>query len=254
MRAQALADDLRADLLGLAHRQRAQLEGPVAHPDQPVHRQAQRLQHPAHLAVLSFGEGQGDPDVGGALLAGLQLGVDRPVADALYGDAILQLVQPRLVDPPVRPGAVAARPGVGRQFQRPGQAAVVGQEQQALGVQVESTDGDQPRQALGQRLEHRRPALGIAVAGHQSRRLVIAEHPGRFGGGDHLAVEGDDVGGRNLHRRGGQTLAVQGHPPGRDQPLDFPARGDAGPGQHLGDALAGFGRALTRVRIAGSVL
>ena len=50
--------------------------------------------------------------------------------------------------------------------------------------------------------------------------------------------------GADLHRRGGQHLAVQRYAALADQPLDIAARGDAGARQHLGDAVAaGMARA-----------
>ena len=69
--------------------QRAQLERAVGQTDQPVHRQAEGLQHLADLAVLALGDGDADPqiggrpavDVGGLLLGLVQGRLDRAVAD-----------------------------------------------------------------------------------------------------------------------------------------------------------------------------
>jgi hypothetical protein len=88
--------------------------------------------------------------------------------------------------------------------------------------------------------------LGVVVGGHQPGGLVIAEHPRRLRGVDHLAVDGQDVVGADLDGGGGQDLAVQGDPAVLDQPLDRAPRGDARPGQHLGDPRAVSVVVLTR--------
>ena len=49
-----------------------------------------------------------------------------------------------------------------------GERAVVGEQQQALGVEVEPADGDDARHVLGQRVEHGRAALRVAVRGDQA--------------------------------------------------------------------------------------
>ena len=49
-----------------------------------------------------------------------------------------------------RAHAIAPQPAGRRQFQRAGEPAVVGQQQQPFGVEVEPADADQPRQSLGQ--------------------------------------------------------------------------------------------------------
>jgi tRNA(adenine34) deaminase len=183
-----------------------------------------------------------DPDVLAAagLVVGLvDLGLDRAVGDALDGDAVLQPVELGLGGVAERPGAIAADPGVAGRFQGARQLAVIGQQQQAFGVQVQAADRDQARQVLGQRLEHRRPALGVVVGGHQPGGLVIAEDPRRLALGHQLAVDGEEVARADLDRRGGQHLAVDRHATGFDQPLDLAPRGHAGPRQGLGDALAG---------------
>ena len=65
-----------------------------------------------------------------------------------------------------------------RQFQRAREPAVVGQKQQALGVEIEPADADQPRQAFRQIVEHRWPAFRVGMGRHQAARLVIEEQPG----------------------------------------------------------------------------
>jgi hypothetical protein len=67
-------------------------------------------------------------------------------------------------------------------------------------------------------------------------------------GGQGLAVHGDRVGSRHVDGRALQHRAVEGHAAFGDQNLGIAARGDAGAGDHLGDAvlhrLLGFGLSL----------
>jgi len=235
---QLLADHAGPNLLDLADPQGPQREGTIGQADQPVDLQAHRFQHLADLAVLALGQGDGDPEVGHRrpFLGLVQLGLQRAVAHAVDGHAVLQGVELVLGDAAMGAGAIAAHDaGLGR-LQRPGQLAVIGQQQQALGIQVQATDGDQPGQAGWQGLEHRRAALRVLVGGHQADGLVIAEQAGRLGLAHHLAIDGEDIARLHLHSRGGQGAAVDGHAPGLDQPLDIAARGDARPGQGLGDS------------------
>ena len=97
-----IADDPRAHLLDLIRSQGPQRKRHVRQPDQPVHLQAQRLQHAAHLAVLALGQRHRDPEVRAllALLGIVELGLDGAIVDALDSDTVLQLVEPSLAGPP----------------------------------------------------------------------------------------------------------------------------------------------------------
>ena len=158
------------DLLDLAFGEFAELERTVGHPDQPVHLEPEMRHHVADFAVLAFADREHQPDIG-ALVA-LQRRVDRAVFDAVDLDALFQLVELALRHLAMGADAVAPQPaGVG-QFQRAGETAVIGQQQQALGVEIEPADRDQPRQAFRQIVEHRRPSFRIGMGGHQAARLV----------------------------------------------------------------------------------
>ena len=109
------------------------------------------------------------------------------IVDAVDGDAVRQRVELRLVDLAMGAHAIAAQPAGGRQFEDAGEAAVVGEEQQAFGVDVEPADGDEPRQVVRQHVEDRVAALGIAVGGHQAARLVEQEQPRALAPGDAAA-------------------------------------------------------------------
>ena len=165
--ASASRDDLLAELRRAAlgsstssHRavvKIAELERPERDADQPVHLQPERLEHLAHLAVLALADAEGEPDIG-ALLA-VERRLDRPVADAVDGDAAAQPVERVLRDAAERAHAVAAQPAGRRQFQHAREPAVIGEQQQPFGVDVEPADADQPRQVLRQRAEDGRRGL-----------------------------------------------------------------------------------------------
>ena len=84
-----------------------------------------------------------------------------------------QVVEIGLVDLAVGAHLVAAQPaGVGMGDDA-GKPAVVGEEQQTLGVDVEPADRHHAGQILGQIVEDGRAALGVARRGHEPARLVV---------------------------------------------------------------------------------
>ena len=131
--------------------------------------------HVAHLAVLAFADREREPDIR-ALLA-VERRFDRPVVDAVDGDAVAQRVERLLPHLAVRAHAIAAQPPGRRQFEHARKPAVIGEQQQAFGIDVEPADADQPRQVFRQRPEDRVAPLRIGMRGHQAARLVIEEKP-----------------------------------------------------------------------------
>src|SRR5262245_9193281 len=95
----------------------------------------------AHLAILAFADREHQPDIGA--LVTLQRRLDRTVFDALDLDAVLELVKLRLRDVAMRADAIAAQPAGIRQLERTREATIIGEQQQALGVEVEPADTDQ---------------------------------------------------------------------------------------------------------------
>ena len=188
------------------------------------------LARPADLPVLALVQADREPGVG-PLLA-VEGRPDGAVADAADGQAPGELVQLRGRDPAVDAHPVAADPAGRGQLEVTRQVAVVGEQQQPLGGEVEAPDRQQARQSRGQALENGRPALPVA-AGDQTGRLVIAPQTRRLGHGERPAVDGDA--GSLAHRDGGrgQGLAID-----RDPALGDPAFGFA-PGAQpgAGDAL-----------------
>src|SRR5438552_4610779 len=245
--AELLAQHARLDFIDRTLRDLAQLERTVGHPDQPVHLEAEMRQHVAHLAVLAPADREHQPDIG-ALVA-LQRRIDRTVFDAVDLDAVLQLVELRLRHLAVGADAITAQPaGIG-QFEHAREPAVVGQQQQALGVEIEPADRDQPRQAFRQMVEHRGPPFGVGMRRHQAARLVIEKQPRALARWQWLAVNHDDIVRRDIERWRIDHAAVDGDAPLHNPLFGVAARGKACARHRLGDALAG----LLRLRfLAGS--
>jgi len=215
---------------------------PVGGADQPPDCEAKRGEHLAHLAVLPLAQRERDPAVHAGAVLWIQHRLDRPVAHAVDAQPLAQVVETGLADQAADAGAITAHDAARRQLHLPRQGAVVGEQEQALGAEVEPAYGDHPPHAFWQALEHRRAPLRVAVGGHQPDRLVVAPEPSRLGRRDRLAVDGEHVGRADLHRRRRQDRAVQADPSGGDQPLDLATRRHAGARQGLGDPL---GRGLT---------
>ena len=202
-------------------------------------------QHVAHLAVLALADREGDPHVRGLLAVERRL--DRPVVDAVDRDAVAQRVELRLRHLAVRAHAIAPQPAGRRQLERAREPAVIGEQQQALGREIEPPDADQPRQVLRQRAEDGRPALRVGDGGHQAARLVIEEQPRALRAGQRLAVDHDLVGGGDVEGRRGDLRAVHRDAPGRDPGLGLAPRRKPRACDHLGDALADC--AVSRLRL-----
>ena len=229
----------------------AEVERPERDADQPVHLQAERFKHLAHLAVLALADAEGQPDIG-ALFA-VERRFDRPVTDAIDGDAAAQPVQRLLPHAAERAHAVAAQPACCRQFQHAREPAVIGEQQESFGVDVEPADADQPRQVSRQRAEDRVAAFRVGVGRHQPAWLVVQEQPRAFARPQRRAVDHDPVRSGDIERRRGNHRAVDHHPAGRDPGFSLAAGGEANAGDHLGDALAGyvslFGHSQTSLRL-----
>src|SRR5262249_37869410 len=131
----------------------AELERPERDADQPVDPQSERFEHLAHLAVLALADAEGEPDIG-ALFA-IERRLDRSVTDVTEGDAAAQLVQRLLPNTAECAYGVSAQPAGRRQFEYAREPAVVREQQEAFGVDVEPADADEPRQVFRQRTEDR---------------------------------------------------------------------------------------------------
>src|SRR5581483_2432820 len=236
--AELIAQDARLHFLHAAGFQLGELERPEGNADQPVHLQAEMPQHVAHLAVFALADAEGEPDIR-ALLA-VERRLDGTVMDAVDADAAGEVVERGLCHPAKGAHAIAPQPARLRQFEDARETAVIGEEQQALGADVEAADADQPWQRLRQRSEDRRPPLRIGMRGDQPARLVVKEQPGALASRQRLAVDFDAVGRADVERRRGDPRAIDGDAAGGDAGFRLAPRSKPRACHHLGDPLAGF--------------
>jgi hypothetical protein len=237
--AELVGEHLPRHLLDGAALEEAELEGSVGEADQPRHGVAEMLEDAAHLAVAPLAQPHLEPGI--AALLALELGGDRPVGDAVDGDPLGERLQPIRLDDAVDAHLVAAQPAGRRQLEPPRQRAVIGEQQQPLGIEIEPSDRDDARQSRRQLVEDRRPVLLVAMRRHQPGRLVIAPEPRRRRLGERLAVDLDVARRRHGDCRAGQDGAVDAHAAFGDPALGIAPRAEPGPCHHLGDALPGAG-------------
>src|SRR5271165_4423663 len=226
-----------AHLGHLAFSEVAEFEGPEGNADEPVDRQPQVLEHLLDLAVLALAQAHGDPGVG-ALLA-VEPRFNARVMDAVQGQAVAERLEPGLIDMPMRAHPIAAQPSGRRQLQHPREAAVVGQQQETLGVDVEAPDRDQPRKVRRQRVEYGCPAIRIARGGDEPARLMEQKEPRALGRGERRAVDAHVVGLCDTIGRAFEHLSVDADTSGGDPGFGVAARAQPRAGDHLGDAAPG---------------
>src|SRR5690606_30707790 len=224
----------------LAFGKLAQLERTVGDANQARHLEAERAHHVLDLTVLAFAEADGEPGVG-ALLA-VECRLDCPVEHAVNGNAVLEAFERLRLDLAVDAHAVAAQPAGRRQLEHAGETAIVGEQDQALGVNVEAADSDETRQAFRQHIEDGLAAFRIAAGRHHAGRLVEQEQARALDRRDFLAVEFDLVGRLHVDRGRGQHLAIHLDAAVDDQALGIATRGNARARKALGDTLAAIGR------------
>jgi hypothetical protein len=163
------------DFQNRAFGQFTQLERSVGNTDQAVHFKAERTEYVLDLAVLAFPQSDRQPDV--STLLTFYLGFDGAIKNTVDRDAVLQFVEPFLLDLTMRTHAVTAQPAGLRQFEDTGESTVIGQEKQSFGVDVQTAYRQNARQFGGQFFEDRRAALRVPVGCHQPGRLVIEPKP-----------------------------------------------------------------------------
>jgi hypothetical protein len=234
--AQLVAQHAGAHLDDLAFRQVAEFERTEGHADQPVDCEAQVLEDFLDLAVFSFPEAQGEPSV--RALHAVELGLDPHIVDAIDGDAFGELVERRLVDRPMRAHPIASQPASRRQLQHARQPAVVGEQQEPFGVDVEPADCDHARQVGRQHSKNRVSPLWIARGGDETPRLVEQKEAGALRRAKRGAVDAHVVRFADVEGWAREDLAIDADTPLGDPRLGFPAGTDAGPRHDLGDALA----------------
>ena len=199
-------------------------------------------EHVTHFAVLALADRKRQPQI--RALDAVERGVDRTIMNAADGDAFAQRIELRLGHHAVGAHPVAAQPPGRGQFQHPGERAVVGEKEQALGVEIEPADADQPRQVVRQAGENGRPALRVAMRRDQAARLMIKKQPRALARRQRLAVDGDAVARLDVECGRMDHLAVDGDAAGGDPFLGLAARAKPGARDRSCDALAvggGFG-------------
>src|SRR4051812_36189773 len=117
--AELVGENALRHLLDGAALEEAELERPVGEADQPRHRIAEMLEHTPDLAVAPLAQTHLEPGI--AALLALELGGERPIGDAVDGDAVGESLQPVRLDDAVNAHLVAAQPAGRRQLQPPRQ-------------------------------------------------------------------------------------------------------------------------------------
>ena len=221
----------------------AQLERAEGEADQPVHGQAKMFENALDFPVLAFAQAHGEPDVGA--LHAVERGLDAAIFDALNRDALSQRIKLRLGHVAMGAHAIAAQPAGGGQLKHAGKAAVVGEKQQAFGVDVEAANGDNAREIAGQILENCRAAFGIVVRGHGATQFVEHEQARALARADGASVHAHAVRLRHVEGRAVEHRTVDGDASVSNPAFGVAARAQAHAGHHLGDALA-IGRVFFR--------
>ena len=155
-------------------------------------------EHVLNLAVLALADRECEPDV--AALRAIDGGLDVTIAHAVDGDAASQRIELRLRHAAVRAHAIAPQPSGRRQFERAGEAAIVREQQQPLGIEIEASHADETRQILRQHAENGRATAGVGVRRQQAALLVIEEEPRSLAHGQRLAIDFDAVAGLDVER------------------------------------------------------
>ena len=230
-----VAQHARAHFLHCALVHFPELKRAIGNADQPVHLQPEMLQHITYFAVLAFADGKGEPDIG-ALFA-VERGFDGAIAHAGNLHAIAQRVEFGLGDAAMRSHAIAPQPAGLGQLQYAREAAVIGEQQQAFGVEIKPANADQARKIFRQRAEYGGAAFRIAVGRDQPARLVIEEEPGALALRQRRTVDHDHVGIADIQRGRGDDRRIDAHASLGNPLFGLAARAQSGAGDHLGHAL-----------------
>jgi len=189
------------------------------------------LKHPPHLSLPPGMNGQLHPR--GLLSSAQETSPRRARRPIIQQDAVPKAIERVLCRPPFDFGLVHLLHAEARVGEAEGQLAVVGDDEQALGISVEAAGGIEASILLPEQVEHGLPAALVASRGDRTPRLV-QEHvdPGL----DHegTAVELNAVGALIHGRaRAGDDLAVNPDSARSDQLCCFAARSRAGDGDEL---------------------
>ena len=196
------------------------------------------FENPLHFAVLALAQSDRQPDVVALFL--VERGLDGAVEHTIDRNSVRERVELLLRDLAEGPHAVAPQPSGGRQLENTGQAAIVGQKQKTFGVDVETSDGKNPRQVARQLVEDRTAALRIPVRRHQSPGLVIKPQPRALTHRHRLAIDDHLIRIGHGDCGGLKKLAVQLDAAGSNPGFGITAGAKACACHDLGDTFALF--------------
>ena len=210
------------DFFHCAFAQFAQLERAERNTDQAVDHQTEVLKHNLDLAVFAFAQVNRKPSIGA--LAAIQRGMDGFVIDAVNRDPVLELVQSLLCGVAVRSHAVTPEPGSVGMRQHTRKAAIVGQEQKSLRVDIQPTDRYHTGQIFWQIVKNCRAAFRVALSCHQPSRLVVEPQPCSLPFWQRITVDHNFVFGGDVECRAIDNGAIDADTPFRNPFFSIAAR------------------------------
>jgi hypothetical protein len=203
-------------------------------PGKAADRQPNRFEHAANLAIAALGNNCPVPGI--CAVATQIIDLTEARRTIIEHDAIEQRQLRLIIDPAKNAHGVFSLPTVARMHQSVGDIARGGEDQQALGIEVEATNR-YPARSLQTRqsLKHGGPMLGVISRADLARRLVVQQHPRRHRHGrttNGPAVDADLIVGADSLTDVG-WLTIDRDPPRNDQLFHFTTRTETRIGQQL---------------------
>jgi hypothetical protein len=203
----------------LPDRQGPQLEGPERDSTEAPYDQAHDATEPLDLAVATFGQAQLDPVEPARGFAEAPGPVD-PCGAILEENPALERLQYVRPQAALHKDVVDAADAVARMSEPVGEAPVVGEEQEPLGVEVEAPDRVEPHPEIRQEVEHPRAPPRILPRCEIPGRLVKEHVTLGLGTREQAPVDLDAVPRRiGVGPQLDDRHAIDADPPGDDQPL-----------------------------------
>ena len=137
-RPQLVAQHIGRNFCNLAALQIPELERAERQADEAVYLQTQMLKNAFDLAVFAFSEAKREPAI--VALGLVEPRLDWPVLDAIDLNPGLQPIELFLINGSKRPYPVTAQPAGFGQLDGARQFSVIGEQQQAFGIDVEPAD------------------------------------------------------------------------------------------------------------------
>jgi len=182
----------------------------------------QMLHDLAYLTVLAFTNGDAQPRIAGHLP--VELGRHFSIANPIDGNAIGKPWQGFWIDLSLYTNPVFAAPPCAGKLEMPRQIAIIGQQQQPLGVKIEPANRQHPRHGVRKRVKDGLPPFVIPRGDDQATRFVIAPQACWLARRKRLAVDSDAVGRADVQRGTCHDLAIDCDPAIFNSLLGFTAR------------------------------